>query len=271
MGPMQRKVPVTDADKAKSYFKYYERETAQLDPAKLATVYGAPMSSKGKITFAERAKIFEPGFDDEKGYCVMKDGTGYISDSVFIPGGTAEMIDWFFGWRGLDPLRFVIENPTTNISAVSMQTNFYEDEDRTPQEKNWDTTQVVLKSAGMGVKKEFLNFKCPLDVGFNGCEFGPDKEIKTFVCARNYADGYPPTAIPDYFICHQVVDVEGGIEVRTRIWYGWTVRYGKNYKQLPDEFRMEPMVPKALMLENAIEWANIAAILPSLYAEEKDN
>lgn len=271
MGPMQSKVPVTDADKAKSYFKYYERETAKLDPAKLATVYGAPMSSKGKLTFGERTKILEPGFDDEKGFCVLADGTGYVSDSIFIPGATAEMIDWFIGWRGLDPLRFVIEDPNQNISAVSMQTNYYFDEDRTAQEKYWDTTQVIQRKAGMGVKKSFLNFKCPLDAGFRGCKFGAEEETKTLICARNYDEGYAPAARPDYFICHQVIEKDGGAEVRTRIWYGWTVKYGKDFKQLEDGFFMEPFVPQALMLENANEWANIAAILPALYAEEKDN
>lgn len=271
MGPIMPRYQATDADKAKSYFKFFEREAVKLDPAKLETIYAKPMSSKGKLAFVDRAKLTEPGFDDEKGFCVMPDGTGYISDSVFIPGGTADMIDWFIGWRGLEPLRFAIEKPDQYISAVSMQTNFYFDEDRTAQEKYWDTTQVIEKADGMAVKKEFLNFKCPLDVGFNGCKIGPDEETKTLVCARNYAEDFPPTAPPNYFICHQVVEVEGGIEVRTRIWYGWTVRYGRNYKQLPDEFKMEPLFPKALMIENAIEWANIAAILPELYAAEKDN
>ncbi len=265
------KVPVTDADKAKSYFKYYEREAVSPDPQKLATVYAKPMSSKGKLTFGERKKILEPGFDDEKGFCVLADGTGYVSDCVFIPGGTAEMVDWYIGWRGLDPLRYTILDPKKNISACSMQTNYFFDEDRTLQEKYWDTTQTIIKKAGMAQKKTFLNFKCPLDVGFNGCKFGPEEETKSLICARNYDDGYAPEARPDYFICHQVIDVEGGVEVRTRIWYGWTIKYGKDYKQLPDEFFMEPFVPQALMLENAAEWANIAAILPSLYAEEKDN
>ena len=117
---------------------------------------------------------------------------------------------------------------------------------------------------------DYMNFKCPSSVGFDMGKIGYDKETKTLVCGRNFADGQPPMAAPDYFICHQVKEAEGGINVISRAWYGWTVRYGRNYKALPDEFFMQPFVPQGLMIQNAVEWANLAAILPSLYAEEKD-
>ena len=268
------KVQITDADKQKSYFKYYERDLAPIAPQKMGAIFGAPMVPIGKVTFPERAKILEPGFTDDTGYCVLPDGTGYISDTTFIPGGTAEMVDWYFAWRGLDPFRFTIVNPEENLGSKSMQTCITLDPFRTIQEKYWDTTQVVTRVGQMGPmgppKIDYLNFKCPSSVGFDMAKIGPDQETKTLVCARNFADGQPPQAAPDYFVCHQVKEAEGGINVTTRIWYGWTVRYGKSYKALPDEFFMQPMVPMALMIQNATEWANLAAILPELYAEEKD-
>jgi len=266
------KVPVTDADKAKHYFKYYEREPAFMAPQKMGKVFGPPMNPCDAVPFAERASILEEGFSkNEIGYCVMPDGTGYIADETFIPGGTAEMVDWFFAWRGLDPLRYIIVNPNENLSAMSMQTCYARDEDRTLQEKYWDTTQVIMKAGPMGPSTDYLNFKCPSSVGFDMSKIGPDQKTKTLVCGRNYAKGYPPMAAPDYFVCHQVTEGVGGINVFTRIWYGWSVRYGLDHKALPDGFRMQPHVPMTLMIGNAVEWGNIAAILPLLYHEEKDN
>ena len=52
---------------------------------------------------------------------------------------------------------------------------------------------------------------------------------------------------------------------------GPNFRYGLSYKALPDGFRMQPMHPQALLQKQAAEWTNLAAILPALYAEEKDN
>jgi len=268
-------VPVTDADKQKSYYKYYERELAPIAPEKMGKVFGPPMNPVGKLEFVNRAQILEPGFDDEIGYCSLQDGTGYISDKTFIPGATAEMVDWYFAWRGLDGLRFTILNPTSYLSALSMQSIITRDPDRTIQEKYWDTTQEIKRMGMMGPmgppQIDYLSLKCPSSVGFDMSKIGYDKEVKTLICGRNFADGQPPQATPDYFICHLVKEKDGGVEVSTRIWYGWTVMYGNNHKSLPDGFIMQPMVAQELMVKNAEEWANIAAILPALYAEEKDN
>ena len=245
------KVQVTEEDKQKSYYKYYERELAEIAPEKAGKIFGPPMNPVGQLAFVDRAKILEPGFEDEIGYTSVPDGTGYISDCTFIPGGTPDMIDWYFAWRGLDPLRFTIINPMENIAALSMQSVISRDPDRTTQEKYWDTTQEIKRMGVMGPfgppKIDYLSLKCPSSVGFDMSKIGPDQETKTLVCGRNFADGNPPNAAPDYFVCHQVKEVEGGIEVRTRIWYGWTVMYGNNFKSLPDGFIMQPMVAQELM------------------------
>lgn len=275
MDMMKKPVPVTEEDKQKSYYKYYEREAAKIAPEKMGKVFGPPINGAAQLKFVDRAQILEPGFDSEVGYCAMEDGTGYICDKTFIAGGTPEMVDWYYAWRGLDPLRYTILDPMNNISALSMQSVITRDPDRTIQEKYWDTTQEIKHPGMMGPfgppKIDYLSLKCPSSVGFDMAKIGGDNETKTLICGRNFAEGQPPTAAPDYFICSQVKEVEGGVEVTTRAWYGWTVMYGNNFKSLPDGFIMQPMVAQELLAQVAGEWANIAELLPSLYAEEKDN
>ncbi len=267
----RRKVEISDEDRAKSYAKYYDREPVKIPPAMMGKVFGPPMPPMKALAFTDRNTILDSdGKDVDTGYIVMPDGTGYITLVTEFPGGTPEMIDWWFAWRGLDALRYVILDPYSNVSALTMQSSYAADEDRTLQEKYWDTTHVI-KHAGFGALADYLNFKCPSDVGFDMSKIGPDQKTKTLVCGRNYAEGEPPAAAPDYFICHQVFETAGGIKVVTRIWYGWTVRYGLSYKALPDGFRMQPMHPQGLLQKQAAEWANLAALLPGLYAEEKDN
>ena len=265
------KVPVSDADRERPCFKYYDRPPVPLAPEIAGKVFGPPVPPKGALPFTERAAILAPGGGEaETGYCVFPDGTGYVSLVTEIPGGTPEMIDWYIVWRGLEDLRYVIVDPSANLSARTMQTCYALDEDRTMQEKYWDTTQVIKHMGPMGPSTDYLNFKCPSDVGFDMSKIGPERETKDLICARNYAEGEPPAAAPDYFVCHQVLAAEGGVRVVTRAWYGWTTRYGRNEKALPDGFFMQPMVPQALLMKEAAEWANLAAILPSLYAEEHD-
>lgn len=262
------KVPVTEEDRKKSYFKYYDRDVISMVPEKIPFAFAGPMSPMDAVPFAERAKILSDSTVGTKlGYTVMSDGTGYVSDITFMPNVTAEMLDWYMAWRGFDSLRFVIANPENNVSAMTMQTYKFDDEDFIGPEKYWDTTQMVVKMSEMGPAKEALNFKCPSDVGFD-MEQLEKSNTSSLICARGYAHGQPPAAGPDYLICHQVIEKDGGVEVRTKCWIGWTVRYGKDYKQLPDGFFMPPVFAMGVFLQNIKEWTNLAAILPQLYAEE---
>ena len=128
-----------------------------------------------------------------------------IWQMLLYAGVTADMLDWYMAWRGLDPLRFVIANPENNMSAMSMQTSKFADEDLIGAEKYWDTTQMVIKMSDMGPAKEAVNFKCPSDVGFD-MEVLKSSNTASLICARGYAHGQPPAAGPDYLICHQVIE-----------------------------------------------------------------
>ena len=267
---MIKKVPVSEADQQKSYFKFYERELPGIAPEKRGKVFGPAMDPAKGIPFGEKANILKPEFQgDEIGFCVMPDGTGYVADINFLPGATAEMVDWYYLWRGLDQLRFTIADPANNVGGHTMQTQKALDEDLTIQERLWDSTQTVLKATPMAPKTTYLNFKYPGLCGFDMDLIGTDI-CKSLICICHYDDGEPPVAGPDYFICHQLVEKDGGVEVRTKIWHGWVMRYGKDYRSLAD-FRMQPLETKALLIQNAESWARLAPILPQLYAEEKDN
>ena len=254
----------------KSYSKYLQREIPGISPEKMGKVFGPPMNPMNALPFTEKTKLLEADYqNDEIGYCAMFDGTGYVADINFIPGATVEMVDWYFAWRGLEPERYQILDPKNNLAAMTMQTRKTKDPDLTYQEKYWDSTQTIAKKAFFGPPKEtFFNYKCPSDVGFLMEKIGDDRSL---ICIRAYEKGMPPQAGPDYFITHLVSAKDGGVEIRTKIWDGWTIRYGQDFKALPDGFRMTPVFPQPLLIANAAEWASLAPILPQLYAEEKDN
>ncbi len=268
---MKPKVPVSEMGQKKSYFKYYLKNMTPVAPEKMEKVFRGPINPGKALPFTQRNRMFEPEFiQEEIGYCVMFDGTGYVSDLTFMPGVTAKMVDWWFAWRSLDQLRYVISNPESNIQAMTMQTDKMKDEDLSYQERYWDSTQIVVRHGEMGPTTDYMNFKCPSDVGFDMEKIGSDA-CSTLICARGYSKGVPPFAQPDYFVSHLVREVESGVEVRSRYWMGWSVRYGRDYKELQDDLRMPPMMPMGVMLQNMTEWAHLAAILPELYSEEKDN
>lgn len=268
---MKKRVPVTDEDRKKSYFKFYEREMAQASPEKYAMMLKGPLTPDKVLPFSERNRLFEPGYlDAEIGWCVMPDGTGYLANLTQMPGVTTEMFDWFFAWHGLDNLRYTIWDPEDHYEAVSQNRIKALDPDLTYKERLWDTTHEILEDTGMGPDRIVINFKHPGDVGFKSELIGTPA-CSSIVCGKGYGKGQPPFAAPQTFMTHFIREIEGGIELRSRFWMGWTYANGRDIKALPEGMRFPEVAVMSLAMHNIKEFTNLAAILPELYAEEKDN
>ena len=103
------RVPVAPEDQQRSYYKYYNAPMAPADPQKYAKVLAGPIDPAKALPFQDRNRLFEPGYlEEELGYCVMPDGTGYLANLTQMPGVTAEMFDWWFAWHGLNDRRYTI-------------------------------------------------------------------------------------------------------------------------------------------------------------------
>jgi len=265
------RVPVTEQEKERKYYKYFNDELTPVDMNKVNSVLKGPITPDKALSFKDRNKLFEPGyFEVETGYCVMPDGTGYVSNLTKMPGVTVEMFDWWFAWHCLDNLRYKIWDPEDHHQAETMQRHKGFDSDLTMREKYWDTTHAVKEDTGLGVEDLFINFKHPENLGFDYSKVDTPA-CGTIVCAKGNGKGQPPFASPETIMCHFIREIEGGVELRTRFWMGWTVEDGRDVKALPDGVRMPPMGPMALLLHNIKEFTHLAQLLPKIYAEEKDN
>ena len=69
-----------------------------------------------------------------------------------------------------------------------------------------------------------------------------------------------------------MVNAEGGVWFKSHFWMGYGLdENGNIIKLVPDGERIPEMVPRALFGHNIKEFSNLAALLPELYPEEKDN
>jgi hypothetical protein len=267
----KKKVPVTEQDKQKSYYKYYLEEMAQAPIEHYMKVLAGPIDPRKALPIQERNRLFDPGyFEEEIGYCVMPDGTGYISNLVKMPGVTGEMFDWWFAWHGLDNLRYTIWDNEDHYSAESMQKEKGRDPLLTNKEKYWDTTHVVCEQTEMGPQTIYINFKNPENLGFDVSKIGT-KACSTIVCSSGTGEPHSPFGAAVSVMCHFIREIDGGVELRTRFWMGCYFNNGKLIKGLPDNVRFPEMVLKGLNLHNIKEFTNLAALLPRIYPEERNN
>lgn len=264
-------VPVTEEEKQRSIYKYFARDMAQAAPEKYGKMAAGPIAPDKVLPFQERNRLFEPGyFDEEAGWCILPDGTGYLANLTQMPGVTTEMFDWYFAWHGLEDLRYKIWNKEDHYYARTQNRKKVLDPDLTLKEKLWDTTHEILEDTGMGPSPIVIHFKHPGDCGFDAEKIGT-KACSTIICGKGYGKGQPPFAVPPTFMTHFVRETADGIELRSRFWMGWDFVNGKEVKVLPDGMRYPDAAALTLAMHNIKEFTNLAAILPDLYAEEKDN
>ena len=231
----QNLVPVSEEYKKLPYYKYYLEEMVQASRNTTKVLNGPIDSSKALLS--RTGTLFEPGyFEEEIGYCVMPDGTGYVSNLTKMPGVTAEDVRLVV--RLARPRRPPLHHLGSRgpLQRESMQ----KEKGRTrcsATRKYWDTTHIVKEDVGMGPEDIIINFKNPGDLGFDTSKIGTEA-CSTIVCAHGMS-GAPGT-----IMCHFVRDIEGGIELRTRFWMGVAYIKGRIVKMLPDGVRM-PEAPLA--------------------------
>lgn len=258
--PKEMLVPITEEEKNSPLYKYYERDMVEPAPGRYEEV-AEPMNPANALFAEDMNKLFDEGYlPGEKGWCQLPNGAATLANLTPMPGVTVEMFDWWFAWHGLEPMRYKIWNHNQHYYCMTQNPEISKDESLSMKERYWNTVHEVHEDTGLGKEVIFINFRNPADVGFD-----PEK-LKDFdgtiVCAGN--DKNP------VFMCHFLRPVEGGCELRTRFWMGYSIIDGKPQCIMPEGEQFPVMAAKELLMHNIKEFTNLAAILPELYKEYKD-
>ena len=256
------RVPVTDAEKQLSYYKYFLRDMTPPPEGAVENACKRQLRCDEALHIRDKDRLFAPGYlPGEVGWCVFPDGTATIANLTPMPGVTAEMLDWYWAWHGLEPLRYKIWDPEEHYEAKSLNREQNLDSSLSYKERYWNTCQDVVEGfTGEPAPPLRMMFRNPADVGFSKSELETFKG--TIICGGGVDDGC--------FMTHFFRPMENGGELRSRFWFGWKFAGGKPVKVLPDGETMG-IEPQLVLLRHTIrEFANLAAILPELFAEEKD-
>lgn len=253
--PEERKLP---------YYQYFERDLAPIPREKL-DIWRGPMADPALATpIGERNEFLKGNVKLEAGFTVAPDGTGFVANSTFMPGVTAEQFYWWFAWHCVGPdLRYMIWDKEDHYYARAVETGYVLDPAVPFSEKTWGVSHQILEDIGLGAEELLLRFCKPSELGYDMSLLGSE-HCTAMVCAVGRSS--TPAVMT-----HKVIETEGGVWFKSHFWMGYGLdEAGRLIKLVPEGASVPEAAPRALFGHNIKEFTNLAAILPQLYAEEKD-
>lgn len=268
------KVPCTNADKQKSYYKFYAADGYWGEQEKYSQITKEPLDPATAPRIEARNDLFLPGYlPGEFGWWKLENGTAVIANKTFFPNTTGEMFDWWFAWHPIDRLRYACWNNEDHYDVYLEDPARALDMTKSMRERHWGSVHHIWEDIGLpgGAGMLIIAFKRPSELGYDESKIDTDA-CSTLVCAKTTIVGDDQTPDLDVVMTHFLRPAEGGSELRSRFWFGYTIDdNGKAVKTIPDGFTVPDAGPYCLLNHNVKEFSNLAKILPDLYAEEKDH
>lgn len=269
---MAKKVPASLKDREKSYYKYYAQDIAAAPQEKYDMITPEPGNNADALRIQDRNDLFLPGdLPGEFGWWMLEDGTALIANKTYFPGVTGEMFDWWFAWHPIDRLRYACWDNEDHYDVYLDDPARALDMSLSMRERHWGSVHNIWEDIGLGGPGLLrIAFEKPSVLGYD--ESKVDTEVcNGLVCANVQIIGDDQTPDVPVVMTHFLRPAEGGSVLRSRFWFGYQIIDGKAVKCIPDDVKIPKEAPLCLLNHNVKEFANLAAILPSIYAEEKDH
>ena len=264
------KSKLTESEQKLPYASFYDYETPAPDPALYQEVAQAMDPAKA-LAIEHINDLLNPGYlEAERGWCVLPNGCGYVAAHCIMPQVTPEMFEWWFAWHALEDMRYRIWWPWQHygIYVKDEARKIITDPNTSLTEKYEGITHYVVEDIGTGCNELAISFKRPEELGFDMSRF--KKPNIAALAGANVLIYEPGKSMGNpagcNTMCHTVRELDGGgIEVRTRFWFGYQMIDKKPVKILPDGVRMDETFPRGLAHHAIDEYTRLSYLLPKIY------
>ena len=218
------------------------------------------LETAGSVTltaFEDKNRILEDKqLQSEAGYSRFPDGSYLVSMYCPMPGITADMIEWWFWWHPQADERYRVWFPGAHfgIGYDKRDTDYFRQSECPPFREN--TQYPVEKIGGMKLPLR-IDFLTAEDFGFSK-EVMENNRIKLVVSAHV---GAFKGLIWHTEMAHIFKEADGGLYMISRFWLGRTIH------PILRRLIINDKMAKGMAEHCAVEYRNLAEILPVLYAE----
>src|SRR5207249_695071 len=100
------------------YAKHWNPRMAPLPENAREALLCGPVAAERLPDLGEWKRLLEPGYQDlEDGFGLQGDGSLHVAIRTPMPGVSAAMVDWWFGWHSEEPQRYKLWHPRAHVYA----------------------------------------------------------------------------------------------------------------------------------------------------------
>ena len=273
---------LTPEEERKSYSKYFYKPLGEIPQKDLDLLNAGPCNPMLALPIEDRNDLLLPGYlPIETGYCKLPDGSAFAATKVFFPDTTPQMLDWWFNWHPLEPLRYAMWSPNAHVSITVDQADVHKDISGIALEtRNYGKVHYPVEGFRYDIAKPaVIRFLSPADFGLKEhlLAVTPVKSMflanlfikgsASFTDEREISEAEKEKELPFNVFFHSVRTVEGGCELRSRYWIGKTiVNQQVRHVPMPPEMDTEQFAWENCR-HSLTEYNNLASFLPQLYWE----
>ena len=234
-----------------------------------AVLHGPEAPALG-FALEDADQLLEPGYLAlENGVTQLSNGQLFVAVRTDMPGCTGAMFEWWMGWHYQEHQRYKLWHPRSHVANGTQEMRG--DDPTLSDREKYRTTHYVTEYIGDRLDKICITFFEP-DQFFSDPSAAPD-DITALVCGRVDLQAQPITI---GYLIHQIRELPGGTEMRSRFWIGrpqWrdaapdSLRNRIMGSKLVTRITTPKNLGRDLLVHCGMEMNHLASFLPQLYAD----
>lgn len=208
--------------------------------------------------FADKNDVLTiPNLREEVGWRPYDQCCYLVSMTCPMPGVTADMVDWWFWWHAKNSVRYQEWFPGAHYRNTYSRKDvpYFERDEQPPFQPN---AQYPKETIGGRTAELIIRFVTPEQFGFDKTKMR-NANVATIVCGHV---GVAKGLVMHTEMTHVFFQADGGLFLASRFWMGELMRPGIVKRRAITEGMAKGMAEHC-----AVEYRNLAQILPGLYAQ----